>query len=525
VRSGRSRWTTPLAAVVSGLLFALAFPPLGWVLLLPLALTPWLVALRREESAARALLSGFLFGLTYWCASIPWIVYVVTHYGGQSPALGVVSLVILAAILAEWPALVAWTTVRAAPAGSGWRLAVFPLLWMASEHLRSFVYKGFPWNLTAHALYGHPIWLQTASVWGAFGVGALVMAVTAFLAGAISSAGTRSLALAAVLVLATGGYGAWRLARPLAAPGREPQVAQVVLLQPNLTEEGRMTPEGAVSRYETVLEQADAALAAVRDSPSLLLIPESSLPTTWDRSPRLRRDLTALTRVGSSILFNDVDEVADGRYYNAARLLTPDGLANPAYHKVHLVPFGEYVPLPRVFFFVRRISQTTIGEFSAAPEPAVLRGGPFAIGVGICYEILYPSLSRREVAGGANLLATISNDSWYGRAGAQEQHFAGAVLRAVENERDLVRAAITGISGIVDARGRILAKTPADERTILSGTVHLRGETTAWTRWGFGIPRAADVLALAVLLFGLARWGRTRRLASSGPAPTRAAQP
>ena len=508
MRSGRSRWTTPLAAVVSGLLFALAFPPFGWVLLLPLALTPWLVALRREESASRALLSGFLFGLAYWCASIPWIVYVVTHYGGQSPALGVVSLVILAAILAEWPALVAWTAVRAAPAGSGWRLAVFPLLWMASEHLRSFVYKGFPWNLTAHALYAHPIWLQTASVWGAFGVGALVMAVTALLAAAISRAGTRPLAVAAALVLAAGGYGAWRLARPL--PGDAGREIQVVLLQPNLTEEGRMTPEGAVSRYETVLEQADAGIAAVRQSPSLLLVPESSLPTTWDRSPRLRRDLTALTRAGSSILFNDVDEVDDGRYYNAARLLTPDGLANPAYHKVHLVPFGEYVPLPRVFFFVRRISQTTIGEFSAAPEPTVLRGGPFAIGVGICYEIIYPSLSRREVANGANLLATISNDSWYGRAGAQEQHFAGAVLRAVENERDLVRAAITGITGIVDARGRILAKTPADERTILSGTVHLRDETTAWTRWGFWIPPAADLAAVGVLLFGLARGLRPR---------------
>ncbi len=517
---GSSSWATPLAAVVSGLLFALSFPPVGWAILLPLALAPWLVALRREESAGRALWSGFLFGLAYWCASIPWIVYVVTHYGGQSPALGVVSLVILAAILAEWPALVAWAAVRAAPAGSGWRLAAFPLLWMASEHARSFVYKGFPWNLTAHALYRHPIWLQTASLWGAFGVGALVMTATALLA-AVAAAPRRSLrplAGAAVLTLAAGGFGAWRLARPVGGVEGAAREAEVVLLQPNLTEEGRMTPEGAVSRYETVLGQADAALAAVRGSPSLLLIPESSLPTYWERSPRLRSDLTALTRLGSSILFNDVDEVADGRYYNAARLLTPEGLARPAYHKVHLVPFGEYVPLPRLFFFVRRISQTTIGEFSAAPEPTVLRGGPFAIGVGICYEIIYPSLARREVADGANLLATISNDSWYGRAGAQEQHFAGAVLRAVENERDLVRAAITGISGIVDARGRILASTAPDERTVLAGTVRLRNETTEWTRWGFWLPRAADVLALGVLLFGLAGPGRTRRLAAgSGP--------
>ena len=111
----RTRWRTPLAGVVSGLLFALAFPPVEWVLLLPLALTPWLIALGREESRGRALASGFLFGLAFWCASIPWIVYVVTRYGGQSPALGVVSLVILAAILAEWPAVVAWATVACAP--------------------------------------------------------------------------------------------------------------------------------------------------------------------------------------------------------------------------------------------------------------------------------------------------------------------------------------------------------------------------------------------------------------------------
>src|SRR5262249_31046704 len=147
------KWRTPLAGVLSGLLFALAFPPLEWVLLLPVALVPWLVALLREPRPGRALVSGALFGLAYWCASIPWIVYVVTHYGGQSGAMGVVCLALLALILAEWPAFVAWAAVAAAPPDSPARLAVFPLLWMASEHARTVVYKGFPWNLTAHALY------------------------------------------------------------------------------------------------------------------------------------------------------------------------------------------------------------------------------------------------------------------------------------------------------------------------------------------------------------------------------------
>jgi apolipoprotein N-acyltransferase len=500
VRLGLARWTTPAAGAVAGLLFSLAFPPFEWLVLLPLALVPWLVALSREEHAGRALLSGLLFGLAYWCASIPWIVYVVTRYGGQSPALGVASLVILATIVSQWPALVAWGTVACGPPGSPRRLAVFPLLWMASEHARSFVYGGFPWNLTGHALYRHPIWMQSASIWGVFGLGALTAAVSACMAAAIASRRLRPLLWAALLALAVGAAGAGRIAS--SPDGGAP--VRVALLQPNSTEEMRATPANDRQTYAAVIAQARNA---AEDAPELILIPESALPAYWDRSFALRQDLASIARSGpSSILFNDVQEDADGRAYNAARLLSPRGIAG-AYRKVHLVPFGEYVPLPRLFFFVRQISQA-VGEFSAASEPAVIRSGPLAIGVGVCYEITYPSLARKEVADGANLLATISNDSWYGRAGAQEQHFAGALLRTVENSRYLLRAAITGISGIVDSRGRIRAESAADVKTTVTGVARLESRLTVWTRWGFWIPRVADGLALGVLLFGVVRLRR-----------------
>ncbi len=511
MRHGWERWGSVLAGILSGLLFALAFPPYSLVLLLPLALIPWLIALSREESPWRALLSGVVFGLVYWCASIPWIVYVVTHYGGQNAPMGVVCLVLLALILAEWPALVAFATVAVAPPASGWRLALFPLLWSASEHLRCVVYKGFPWNLTGHALFRHPIWMQTASLWGVFGVGALVAAVAVLLARTIAARTLVPATAAMALVLGAGVFGAWRIARP--APGSE-ELA-VALLQPNLTEEMRASSAGAAAGYKSVLAQADEAS---NELPALIVLPESALPLYWQRSERLRQDLATVAMRGPAILFNDVEEDPDGRYYNSARLLTSQGIAHPSYRKVHLVPFGEYVPLPKVFFFVRQIS-SEIGAFSAAPEPELLKAGPFMIGVGVCYEILYPSLVRGEVAGGANLLATISNDSWYGRAGAQEQHFAGAVLRSVENSRYLMRAAITGISGIVDDRGRILRESPADERTILTGTVRLVREQTAWTRWGLALPTAADIAAGVVLLYGLFRLRRRAPRVESKTSP------
>jgi len=491
------RLRAPAAAVLSGLLFALAFPPYGWAVLLPIALVPWLIALLEEPKPGRAFWSGAVFGLAYWCTSIPWIVYVVTHYGGQSGVMGVVCLLLLALILAEWPAFVAWTAASAAPAGSPLRLAVFPVLWMASEHARTVAYKGFPWNLTGHALFRHSVWLQSASVWGVYGVGGLVVAISCLLAAGGARRRALPLLAAALVVIVAGAFGTARLARPAPmAPG-----VSVALLQPNLTEEMRQTPEGAAASYRAVLDQAREASDSL---PALIVIPESAFPAYWQRSETLRQDLATIAQLGPRLLFNDVEEEAGGRYFNAARLLGPEGLSGPSYRKVHLVPFGEYVPLPRVFFFVRQIS-SEIGAFTPAARPELLRSGPFVIGTAVCYEAIYPSLAREETARGANLLATISNDSWYGRAGAQEQHFAGAVLRSVENARWLVRAAITGISGVVDDRGRIVAETRADERTLVRADVRLEGRLTAWTRWGYRLPIGADAAAAAVLLFALAR--------------------
>jgi apolipoprotein N-acyltransferase len=499
-----SRWRTPLAGVVSGLLFALAFPPLGWVALLPLAPVPWLVALHGEERGLPAVVSGAFFGLAFWCASIPWIFHVVTRFGGQNGLMGVVCVLLLAAILAQWPALVALGVSLAAPAGSPWRLALFPLFWTAAEHARSYVYGGFPWNLTGFALYRHPVWIQTASVWGVYGVGLLVMAGASLLAAGAASRRKAPFAEAAGLAFLIGLFGALRLARP-AAPGPDVTAA---LVQPGIAQEVRLDAKTAADSYASVIRQAREAAAS---GVGLIVLPESALPVYWDSSPALRQDLTAVAAAcRCPVLFNDVETEPGGAYFNAARLATAEGLAGSSYRKVHLVPFGEYVPLPRLFFFARQVS-TEIGEFSAAKSPALLEGGGLRLGMGVCYEITYDTVAREETAKGANLLATISNDSWYGRAGAQPQHFAAAVLRAVENGRYVVRAAITGLTGAVDERGRVLGELPADRRGTLNVSVRLLDGATAWTRWGHFLPLAADVAAGAVLLFGVLRSLRRRQ--------------
>jgi apolipoprotein N-acyltransferase len=501
---------------VSGLLFSLAFPPLEWAILLPLALVPWILALAEEESRARALISGILFGLAYWCASIPWIVFVVTRFGGQSEAMGIVCLLILALILAEWPALVAWGVVACAPPGSARRLAAFPLLWMASEHARSVVYGGFPWNLTGNALFRHPVWLQSASIWGVYGIGAIVVTVSSLLAAAARGRRLSPALWAAGLVALLGTAGAARLAASPEGSSEENAPFPVALLQPNVTQEARLGGSAA-EIYTTVIGQARSAAA---ERPALIVIPESALPAYWDSSPLLRRDLSAIAQ-GPRVLFNDIEQEPDGRYYNVARLLGERGLIGRPYRKVHLVPFGEYVPLPKLFFFVRQVS-TEIGEFSAAETPTILGADGERIGVGVCYEIIYPELVRTEVGAlGANLLVTISNDSWYGRAGAQAQHLAGAVLRSAETGRYLLRAAVTGISAIVDERGRIREELARDRPGIVRGTARFLGRDTVWSRWGYRLPLPADLAALSVLVFGLVRRRRSAVSRTGAPEPGR----
>lgn len=470
-----------------------------------MALAPWAVALFREPKRSRGFLSGFLLGLAFWGLTVPWVSFVVTRFGGQPPWMGGVCVFLLSAILAEWPAVVGWAVVAAFPPESRWRLAAFPALWMASEHARSYAYKGFPWNLTANALYRHPFWLQTASVWGAFGIGGLIAALWAAVAALwVLKTGVRRMAVVAAISLSLSALLLMTVGRREAPPAATD--LRIACLQPDIPQSAREGAARAAENYRSVI--AMAGEAADRH-PDLILVPESSFPLTWQRSAVLRQDLSEVARrCGCAILFNDIDEVDEEVYYNAARLLTPDGLAPRTYRKVHLVPFGEYVPLPRVFFFMRSVTRA-VGAFTPARAPVVLEAGKLRIGPAVCYEMTYPSLPRREVRDGANLLATLSNDAWYGRAGAQAQHFSAMVLRAIENGRPFARAAITGISGVVDARGRLRGELPEDRRGIVFAAVAPGRGETIWSRWGGVLfPAAADAGAAVVLMLGVMRWSR-----------------
>ena len=187
------------------------------------------------------------------------------------------------------------------------------------------------------------------------------------------------------------------------------------------------------------------------------------------------------------------------RFFNAAFLVRPDGSMGGVYRKIHLVPFGEYVPLKRILFFAAPLVEA-VSDFSAGDTPELLPVDGHRISTAICYEVVYPDLVRRFVVAGSELLTTITNDAWFGKTSAPYQHFAQAAMRAIEEGRYLVRSANTGISGIVDPYGRVLAQTAIYEPAVVVGEARFLRTSTFYARHGDVLPYASVVATLALLL-------------------------
>jgi len=261
---------------------------------------------------------------------------------------------------------------------------------------------------------------------------------------------------------------------------------RVGLLQGNVPQDAKWDPafrEEILARYVGLSRQALAAGA------QLVVWPEASTPFYFDldaaRAEPIRR-LAAQAHVPFIVGTDEFAPAADGqpdRYYNTAVLVGTDGRTRGTYRKVRLVPFGEYVPFKRLLFFVGPLIES-VGDFTPGQALTVFDADGSRVSVAICYEAVYASMAQAFVAQGSELLATITNDAWFNRSSAASQHFEQAALRAVEQGRYLVRAANTGISGAVDPYGRVIARTPLFDTTMLAVDVRLLDGHTIYHRLG-----------------------------------------
>ena len=464
-----SRNSRALSACLSGLLLALCFPNASILPLLPVALIPLMAAVDGAEPRL-ALGLGGLFGVVFWVATIPWIAYTVRVYGGVSWTLALVALLLAASLCAIPFALMAAAVALVAPRSGAALVLTWGAAWVLQEGFRTdwFPFGGFPWALLGNPLADVPALVQSAALGGIALTSFLVAALNAALHAALTREERNGRLLwlagscAAVLAAAVAG------ARHLAVapePGR-PHL-RVGIIQPNVKQESRWEEGRSLRLFGDLVAQTRRLVSI--DRPDVVLWPESASPYDWPWDAAYRKSVTALAgELDVAILLNtvwsDEPERRGAPYYNAALLVTKDGPVLPPYLKQRLVPFGEYVPLGPLLRFIGPISRAVPGSFTPGPSAAPLPFQGFRLGGAVCYEVVYPWIARQHVRAGADVLFTLTNDAWYGKAGARRQHWQAAVLRAVETGRPLVRAAITGISGAVDPAGRVIVTLGPDRK-------------------------------------------------------------
>jgi apolipoprotein N-acyltransferase len=453
-------------ALLSGALLAGSFPKIGtpalaWIALAPLVVS---VVLAREgrRPPAQVFALGWLSGVVYFGGTLYWVSGVMNTYGGLSLVVSLLIALLLASYLSLYLGLFA-LFVRTAVIRFGvsgvW---LSPCFWVATEWGRSTIAMSFPWALLGSSQATVIPVVQAASVVGVYGLSALVAlvgsaaAVVALSRDRVQRRAAMSVGVLLVVVVAGGLV---RVNRGGLVEDGTP--FRVGLVQASVSQEDKYDPDlrdAILGRY------LDLSRHVIGRAADLVIWPEAATPFYFDVQSNLADPIRRLATEAKTPFLIGTDEVVRGtagapdRYYNSAVLVGPDGKSRASYRKMQLVPFGEYVPFKRLLFFVDAIVEG-IGDFSAGEEAVVFDADGRRFSVAICYESVYPWISRQFALGGSQLLVTITNDAWFGRSAAAYQHFDQGAIRAVEEGRFVVRAANTGISGAVDPYGRVLTRT------------------------------------------------------------------
>jgi apolipoprotein N-acyltransferase len=507
-----------LLGAFSGGLFALAHPPASLWPLVFVAPLPLLLVIRPdgEGEGRRNLLVGAVAGMAFFLPALFWVTHVMRVFGGLPAIVSWLLWLVFAAIFAVDFAAMCWALGRALRFGPAVGLALFPLLFAAQEALRSWAWTGFPWVLSSQALVARPELLWPSTVLGGLFLSALVAAVPAALVVGAREMGKRGSAVAfgvllAVALLFATGIVRYRLVRQAGRP--RPATIRVAVVQSNVPQGERWDFDAREKILRDLFEQTRALAPA---GPELIVWSESALPVDIDDDPRVRGEVSRLAgELHASILLNTIRTESDGRYFNSARVVAPDGSISFAYDKRHLVPFGEYVPAKWIFGWAGKIVRG-IGDFSPSDEVRPLPVGfrhegeemEALVAVAVCYEAVFPDVFVDGAREGAVLAASLTNDAWYGGLGAEEQHWNGAVAAAVASGRGLVRAAVTGISGIVTSDGEVLARIPYAKKGAVVAELPLRDDPTLAVRTGNLFRLAAALASLCAIL----PWERFRRI-------------
>jgi apolipoprotein N-acyltransferase len=506
-----------IAAITSGILLILSFPPFDYYPLAWIAIVPLLVTLLEKNTRACFIL-GMIAGFVYFLGTVYFVSHSMHYYGNLSVFVSVIILILLCMYLSVYIGLFSAFFNYISGTSRVPALFVAPVLWVSLEYLRTYVLTGFPWAMIGYSQYKFLSLIQISDIAGVYGVSFLAAALNgAFFDVAVSwpkktgqmplfsrwpmTVGMGGLAL---LLLASVIYGNGKLKKEVATSQR----VKASVVQGNIAQDIKWDSR---FRRDVINTYKRLTLKALPADPDIIIWPESAVPFIFGYNKALTQELVEFQKsTGVHLLFGSSTVKSLNRMSNSAVLLSPEGNVISVYDKVHLVPYGEYVPLRYLLPFVKKLT-AGIGDFIPGKEPSVMET-PFAkIGNLICYEIIFPGLVRKFADRGANILITITNDAWFGRTSAPYQHFSMAVFRAVENRVPIARAANTGISGFIDSKGRIIHKSAIFNERVLTEKLSLGNKKSFYTMYGdvfawFCIVSAVILILNRVFTGNIRRW-------------------
>lgn len=526
-RIAKTAW---LLAIFSGLLQILIFPLPNLYVLCWVATAPLVVAILRAQrpktlqlldssgivftpaSPLQGFALGYVSGIVWYAGTCYWIFETMHQYGGLSgfAALGVLILFCLYLALYSGAFGLLLTIAAGRRALSHRRaLLLAPFLWVALELARTRI-TGFPWNLLGTAQVDNIPLARIAGFTGVYGISFEIMLVNTAVAATFLVRRHRRQALliaamAAIFVLQAGRW----LPVPVQAPERTALLVQenIPILDNSGWTKDYFENTLRELKHVTVQPMNSGASHGVKDLPGNLVVwPESPAPF-FSGDPLFRDSISGLARETRSWIVSGAVGIQNAKQapplattiFNSAVLVSPAGDWVSRYDKVHLVPFGEYVPFQRLFAFAGGLTKE-VGDFQPGTSRTPLDAGGIKLGVFICYESIFPEEVRQFARAGAQVLVNISNDGWYGDSGAYAQHLNQSRMRAIENDRWLLLDTNTGVTASVDPNGRLVAQLPRKVRAALIAPYALSGVTTFYTRHGDWFAYLCAIISVVMLL-------------------------
>ena len=497
-----------LLALLSAILQILCFPSPSFYFLSWIALAPLLVALidrRYSPTLLRGVLLAYFSGVIWYAGTCYWIFHVMHVYGGLSEPIALGVLVLFCLYLALYHALFGFVLgllTRSCFFANARVLILVPVLWVGVELARAHL-TSFPWDLLGYAQVNNLPLTRIATFTGVYGLSFVVALVNTIFALGFLLPRERRLSVALVAV-----RGAIALDSGAAVPYlpvHPDHVAQLV--QVNLP---ILQANWAPGFYDqTIAQLVQLSTEGVRatqprSNPAMIVWPESPAPF-FTNDPKFQHWMSALAQdsraylIVGSLGVHQGNKPENSEVFNSAQLVEPDGSLGPRYDKIHLVPFGEFVPFRHLLSFAESLTHD-IGDLSRGNERNVLPMDDHKIGTFICYESIFPDEVLQFAQNGAELFVNISDDGWYGDYGAPGQHLNMARMRAIENARWLLRATNNGITVSISPLGELVATAPRNARAVLQAPYSFESGTTFYTRHGDWFAHSCAIISVLALI-------------------------